>query len=224
MGELEEHYCLRGLEPYQSPSLNAEMHSHRYLTLQAIIREQERQRRTGERSDEKLAAAVTPLSIWACQRARRLALMDEEHVRRMKEEDAMPKPQRRSSVPKKQRRRASALQKRRSSIATVAPVSLGASLSAPSRLPVDLNRLKEMNAMFLHEMMAKNASRLSMEPKAPAAVATDDSTQSLHSLLRRRQQRRHSLALAIQAAEAAANEAIGEDNQFLAIRRDSLMR
>jgi hypothetical protein len=39
-GGLGDYYCLRGLEPYQSPSLHAEMMAHRARHVQTILGEQ----------------------------------------------------------------------------------------------------------------------------------------------------------------------------------------
>lgn len=74
--DLREHYCLRGLEPYQSTSLNAEMHSHRCMHHKAILREQRRQERSGVPDPCRMHASVSHMSAWALQRAQRLGALD----------------------------------------------------------------------------------------------------------------------------------------------------
>jgi hypothetical protein len=74
--ELCKHYCLRGLEPYQSPSLNAEMHSHRCMHHQTVLKEQKRQRRASTRDPERIANQVSHMSEWALRRAQKLAVQD----------------------------------------------------------------------------------------------------------------------------------------------------
>jgi hypothetical protein len=74
--ELCKHYCLRGLEPYQSPSLNAEMHSHRCIHHQTVLKEQKRQRRASTCDPERIAQQVGHVSEWALRRAQKLAVQD----------------------------------------------------------------------------------------------------------------------------------------------------
>lgn len=194
MGDLEEFYCLRGLEPYQSAALNAEMHSHRYLHYHAVLSEQAKQRREGTHAPERLATASL-LSSFAMQRARRLALMDEvevlqERVNYIESEQRSLKPRRRSSSKASSRR-----------------LSLGNSSMAASA-DVDIDRLKQMNAQFLRQMATcpHGKSPLQDSPTSPMSLTT---------LLLRRHKRRHSLSGVVDEAS------LGED-PFLAIRRDSL--
>jgi hypothetical protein len=78
--ELCKHYCLRGLEPYQSPSLNAEMHSHRFMNHQTVLKEQKRQQRASISDPVRIAQQVTHMSEWALRRAQKLAVQDAQDV------------------------------------------------------------------------------------------------------------------------------------------------
>jgi hypothetical protein len=78
--ELCKHYCLRGLEPYQSPSLNAEMHSHRCMHHQTVLKEQKRQRKANITDPVRIAQQVSHMSEWALRRAQKLAVQDAQDV------------------------------------------------------------------------------------------------------------------------------------------------
>jgi hypothetical protein len=78
--ELCKHYCLRGLEPYQSPSLNAEMHSHRCMHHQTVLKEQKRQRKANITDPVRIAQQVSHMSEWALRRAQKLAMQDAQDV------------------------------------------------------------------------------------------------------------------------------------------------
>lgn len=78
--ELCKHYCLRGLEPYQSPSLNAEMHSHRCMHHQTVLKEQKKQRRASTCDPARIAQQVSHMSEWALRRAQKLAVQDAQDV------------------------------------------------------------------------------------------------------------------------------------------------
>lgn len=107
MHELHDHYCLRGLEPYQSSALNAEMHAQRNLYTRSILSEQRRMRTSttstslvvgGGEADASssydpfaTASHVSHISHWAMQQARRLALLDEEEANRIQHEASVHK-------------------------------------------------------------------------------------------------------------------------------------
>jgi hypothetical protein len=78
--DLCKHYCLRGLEPYQSPSLNAEMHSHRCMHHQTVLKEQKRQLRAGICDPVRIQQQVSHMSEWALRRAQKLAAQDARDV------------------------------------------------------------------------------------------------------------------------------------------------
>jgi hypothetical protein len=177
-GELGEHYCLRGLEPYQSAARNAEMHSLRYLYTASILNEQDRLRSLydGTHDPFLVSGQVAHLSHRAMQEARLLALQDEKDTRRVEEEsDASTLKQRKrnsNGAPSTSHRRKSSMSRRHTmnhtftstggSTSSTAPNTSGAKLAAPvslsppstTRNKVDVTLLKEMNAQFLQTLMA----------------------------------------------------------------------
>jgi hypothetical protein len=173
-GELGEHYCLRGLEPYQSAARNAEMHSLRYLYTASILNEQDRLHSLyeGKHDPFLVSGQVAHLSHRAMQEARLLALQDEKDARGEEEESDVStlKQRKRNSngAPSTSHRRKSSMSRRHTmnhtftsteGSATNTSGAKGAapvSLSPPSttRNKVDVTLLKEMNAQFLQTLMA----------------------------------------------------------------------
>lgn len=73
-------YCVRGLEPFQTPFVHEELQTHRKFHQSTILLEQVRQSVYGLRNPELFRAMVGPQSEIAFRRARELAAMDEHEV------------------------------------------------------------------------------------------------------------------------------------------------
>jgi hypothetical protein len=77
--DLEDFYCLRGLEPYLSPSLHSQVLTYRSIYLQTVLDEQFRIHRRSPPVclAEMIQPLVAHLTEFAMQRARRAATIDE---------------------------------------------------------------------------------------------------------------------------------------------------
>ena len=73
-------YCVRGLEPFQSPLVHEELNTNRKFHQSTILLEQIRQSLYGLRNPERFRVMVGPQSEIASRRARELAAMDEHDV------------------------------------------------------------------------------------------------------------------------------------------------
>ncbi len=73
-------YCVRGLEPFQSPDVHEELNSNRRFHQSTILIEQVRQSMYGLRNPERFRVMVGPQSEIAARRARELAAVDEHDV------------------------------------------------------------------------------------------------------------------------------------------------
>lgn len=230
MDGLEEYYCLRGLEPYQSPSLNAEMHSQRYLHMEAVLQCQ-------KQGHDEIARHVAPLSATALQRARSLAILDEHAVQQQEKEAESSSSSDPSQKQTKKRRRAPS-QRRASMMASTSTRNSTATMPShrnfhltqqqqqphhyqyqggflPTtttatipKIPVDVQRLKQMNAQFVSHALASK----------PTTLMQDCHLTLTNALLMRR---RHSL-LGSEAAGSLLEEEGSNGQQFLPVRRDSL--
>jgi hypothetical protein len=174
-GGLGDYYCLRGLEPYQSPSLHAEMMAHRARHVRTILEEQ--LRLTLQPSDGKgksLAERIQPyvkhMSQWATQRARDLAEIDALEVNssllNSKEPRSCPSGRRRScaGIPSSSKRRRIT---HRSSLPLQQPSTFVTTAAATP--DVDLVQLREMNRLLLQSIQGSH----NLQPEQPLY---DDST------------------------------------------------
>jgi len=73
-------FCVRGLEPFQSPDIHEELNSNRKFHQSTILIEQVRQSIYGLRNPERFRVMVGPQSEVAARRARELAAVDEHDV------------------------------------------------------------------------------------------------------------------------------------------------
>jgi len=73
-------FSVRGLEPFQTPLVHEELHTHRKFHQSTILLEQVRQSVYGLRNPERFRVMVGPHSEIASRRARELAAMDEHDV------------------------------------------------------------------------------------------------------------------------------------------------
>lgn len=80
-GDLDtEHYCIRGLEPFQTQDVQQEMHSKRRFHRSTILIEQVRQSMLGIHDPERFLVMVGPQSDISSRRAQELAALDEHEV------------------------------------------------------------------------------------------------------------------------------------------------
>jgi hypothetical protein len=75
-----EFYCIRGLEPFQTPDVHRELHSKRHFHQSTIMIEQVRQSMLGIRDPERFRFMVEPQSEMSLRRAQELAALDEHEV------------------------------------------------------------------------------------------------------------------------------------------------
>jgi len=235
--ELNNYYCLRGLEPYQSPSLNTEMHSHRCMHHKAILREQRRQRRAGVTDPDRIQAQVSHMSAWALQRAQRLGAVDARDV--LSSQDS-------SSCVSQQRRFSSAAHFQTSNVGnsgggsnTVANSNMPRRTSMPTAVfsqqqhqSVNVDQLKAWNVNLL-ERMAKEQAVAACVKSTPTMVdelglggdvksTTNFPTMSLRELLKAPHPLMHSKRAPDFLTFSSSGEEAMKRLPYQVIRRDSL--
>jgi len=186
--------CLRGLEPYQCNSINQELQCQREWHQRIILAEQSLQKSQQQDLPDRIRTLALERSEQAGQRARHLATLDELEI---KLADAEPQLRRRSlamaqlgmenlmlSKQDEQRRRVSlsltpnpASTTCSSSSSSSSPLELSLS-SSRTRMPVDLNVLKEWNAKFMEEFRRNGGVSSSSVPtnSAPLTLASSAAT------------------------------------------------
>lgn len=189
---LEEFYCLRGLEPFHSPSLQSELRVHRAIYVDAVLSEQRRAKlekirnqvfrgveENGTGEEISLAHAIRHriehVSKWSMQRAQRLAVLDEIEAKRINGRND----RRRSSWASTQE-----CKKRRcdgSRILLQNGSENKKSFSVTSQ--VNLSELKEMNRRLLEEMGIKSL-RSFQQLQVSKFCPSGTEMMSLNSLMR----------------------------------------
>jgi hypothetical protein len=159
--DLSNHYCLRGLEPYQSSSLNAEMHSHRCMYHQTVLKEQRLQKRAGIVDPDRIHEQVSHMSSWALRRAQRLALLDARDVMLGTDTSSNISALRRNSMLSP---RSSSLQQHQQSSRTSASHSHSASQPPQQQQGVvDVDQLKAWNVKLLQHVMGDQHQQDNMQ-------------------------------------------------------------
>jgi hypothetical protein len=209
-GGLGDYYCLRGLEPYQSPSLHAELMAHRAMHVQTVLNEQLRLKLHPDSKGKSLAESIQPyvkhMSQWATQRARNLAEMDALEVQSILQNSKGRASGRRRSclgIPSSSKRRRVT---HRSSLPLQQPSMT--SFTSPATPGLDLVQLREMNRQLLQSIQVDNK----LQPEQPnsanndndldkiSSSSTNSTPMSLHALLR---EGNATSSAAIQTATAA---------------------
>ncbi|CAB9516555.1 expressed unknown protein [Seminavis robusta] len=186
--------CLRGLEPYQSTTLNQEMQCQRQWHLRVVLSEQSLQK-SSKADPERLRQAAEERSEWARMRAQQLGSLDEQEatgrapaflsenltaaIRRRSLASAQLGMERlvlnqQPQFPQQQPRRAS-LPHIATTTTTATPIGL-----ASRRVPVDLAILKEWNAKFLADIKSQlpNGSASANNTTSPTATVGNIQTLS----------------------------------------------
>jgi hypothetical protein len=189
---LEDFYCLRGLEPFHSPSLQSELCVHRAIYVNAVLSEQRRAilqkiRRevlsggegNGEEGDPSLADAIRQriehVSKWSMQRAQRLAVHDEIEAQKINGGRNNRRRSSWASVQEGKRRRCEDIP-----FLLQNDSSRSKSLAVSSQ--VNLLELKEMNRRLCEEMGVPSPSSL-QQLQASKSSTTETDMMSLNSLM-----------------------------------------
>jgi hypothetical protein len=241
--ELENFYCTRGLEWYQSPELNAKMHSYRLIHVKSVMQEQQRQQTSGLNLDAFLIRHVTQrTSSWAAEQARSLGELDAEisssslHITstctsstRKKKSVQLKLPE--LPIPKYNNTTSTAVTPFETQ-PTAAAAQPTAQAKQQEQGNVDVDRLKQMNRQFLQGMLdnksglsqdASSSIRSMMVPKAPRHDSLDMSRASVRSMMHNNKAPRHgSLDMSRARRQWMAPRETGMAQPFMTIRRDSL--
>ena len=247
---LEDYYCLRGLEPYQSSLLNSEWHSQRYMYVQAVLSEQAKVQRCSAPSEKEharqhMSHLLCHMSSYATRRAQALAAKDAtESQQYLSGETGKQQQQQQQQTSLMKSSRRMSMQgplvsgKDHHHHSYPRPHKLQLTLrntAVATRAPVDVEKLRAMNMHFLQKFMS---STNDCHPNGPLPQQAsndeedDDGTtllQDCHATLesvlhyrqQQQQQQQQHRHLRRHSLHSASTQMANEDS-FLAIRRDSL--